>query len=200
LALNKIIKHKNILVISDDPYRYILFDKKFYSFAQINKEQTIIVDSISKSHSVPGWRLGWAAGPAEIIKAMNKLQGQICGNVCNLAQMAGIKALSLPKNTINPWIKEYNKRRNYLITELSKIKELSFIVPEGAFYFFINIYKITKNSVAFCEQLLKKEKLVLVPGKAFGLDGFVRWSFAFSMKDLKEAIKRLNNFINKYGR
>lgn len=200
LALNKLIFHKNIFIISDDPYRYILFKKKFYSFASINKDQAIIVDSISKSHSVPGWRLGWVAGPLEIISALAKLQGQISGNVCNLAQIAGIKALSLPKNLINPWVKEYNKRRNFLKTELSKIPELSYIAPEGAFYFFINITKISKNSVNFCEQLLKKEKLVLVPGKAFGLDGYVRLSFANSMKDLIEAIKRLNKYINNYGK
>lgn len=200
LALNKLIFHKNIFIISDDPYRYILFKKKFYSFASINKDQAIIVDSISKSHSVPGWRLGWVAGPLEIISALAKLQGQISGNVCNLAQIAGIKALSLPKNIINPWVKEYNKRRNFLKIELSKIPELSYIAPEGAFYFFINITKISNNSVNFCEQLLKKEKLVLVPGKAFGLDGYVRLSFANSMKDLIEAIKRLNKYINNYGK
>lgn len=199
LTLNKIIKNKNILVISDDPYRYILFNKKFYSFASINKKQAIIVDSISKSHSVPGWRLGWVAGPLEIINALAKLQGQISGNVCNLAQIAGIKALSMQKNKINPWLKEYKQRRQYLIREFSQMKNISCTEPEGAFYFFINISKITKNSINFCEQLLKNEKLALVPGKAFGLDGYVRLSFANSIKDLKEAIKRLNKFINNYG-
>lgn len=195
IALNKIIKNKNIFIISDDPYRYILFDKKFFSIASINKKQTIIIDSISKSHGVPGWRLGWAAGPKDIVSAMAKLQGQISGNVCNLMQLAGIKALSLPKNKINPWLVEYKKRRMFLIKELSQIKEISCIAPQGSFYFFINISKIEKNSVKFCEQLLKKEQLALVPGRAFGLDGYARLSFAFSMKDLKKAVKKLNNYI-----
>ncbi|MFH0819384.1 MAG: pyridoxal phosphate-dependent aminotransferase [Patescibacteria group bacterium] len=196
--LNKIIKNKNIFVISDDPYRYILFSKEFYSFAQVNKTKTIIVDSVSKSHALAGWRVGWMAADKEIISAMVNLQSQCSGNVCNLAQIATIRALNLDKKKFNPWLDEYKERKDYLVEELNKIKNISFIEPQGAFYFFINISKIEKNSVKFCEQLLKQEKLVLVPGKAFGLDGYIRLSFAFPLGDLKLAVKKLNKFIKNY--
>lgn len=198
-ALNQVIKNKNIYVISDDIYRTILYeDAKFTSFAQINKQQTLLVDGVSKSCALTGWRVGWCAGNKDVIEAMTCLQSHASGNVCNIAQFGAQAAIILSVDKFKKFKKQLGKRRKYLIHELNKIPEISFFEPEGAFYFFINIKNLEPDSIKFCEKLLKKEKLAVVPGIFFGLDGYIRLSFSNSLPHIKEGTQRFRHFIANY--
>ncbi|MFH1536737.1 MAG: pyridoxal phosphate-dependent aminotransferase [Patescibacteria group bacterium] len=196
-ALAKTVKSKNIYVISDEIYEKMIYEKKHISIAKFLKNQTLIVNGFSKSHAITGWRIGYTAGPQDIISAMTNLQSHASGNVSNLSQIAGIIALKTKNRAPGIFLEQLKKRREILINYFSKIKGAKIAEPEGAFYIFFKIPKLTNNSDKFCQNLLKHGKVAMVPGHCFGKEGYVRLSYANSTKNIIRALKRIDKFINK---
>ncbi len=205
IKIAKLAVEKNIFVISDEIYEKITFGKKHHSIASLGqkiKELTVTINGFSKSYAMTGWRIGYAAGPKEIIAAMISLQSQTTSNTSSIAQKAALAALVGSQEPVESMRLEFEKRCGYVIQELSKIKNVSFVRPDGAFYFFVGIKQLLgrrfKNSEEWCQKLLEEERVAVAPGEAFMYPGYFRLSFTTSMRHLKEGVKRISNFIKKY--
>ncbi len=206
IALSKIlIKYKNLYILSDDIYEHITYDGfKFFTIAQIEKlkSRTLTMNGVSKSYSMTGWRIGYAAGPKEIIKAMAKIQSQSTSNPTSISQAAAVEALNGTQDFISERSNSFKERRNFVVDSLNNIKGLSCLSPEGAFYVFPNCKKLLnkktklKTDKDFVERLLEKAEVAVVQGSAFGLDGYFRISYATSMENLKKAMKRIKSFCD----
>jgi aspartate aminotransferase len=143
-----------------------------------------------------GWRIGYAAGPTEIIKAMVNIQSQTTSNTSSISQAGALAALSGTQEPLSMMKQEFEKRRDFVIQELNKIKRLEFVEPEGAFYVFVKTP--ISYSEKWCGELLKKEYVAVVPGEAFCYPGYFRMSYASSQDNLKEGIKRISKFLNNH--
>ncbi len=206
IALSKIlIKYKNLYILSDDIYEHITYDGfKFFTIAQIEKlkSRTLTMNGVSKSYSMTGWRIGYAAGPKEIIKAMAKIQSQSTSNPTSISQAAAVEALNGTQDFILERSNSFKERRNFVVDNLNNIKGISCLSPEGAFYVFPNCKKLLnkktklKTDKDFVEKLLEKAEVAVVQGSAFGLDGYFRISYATSMENLKKAMKRIKTFCD----
>ena len=206
IALSRIlIKYKNLYILSDDIYEHITYDGfKFFTIAQIEKlkSRTLTMNGVSKSYSMTGWRIGYAAGPKEIIKAMAKIQSQSTSNPTSISQAAAVEALNGTQDFILERSNSFKERRNFVVNSLNNIKGISCISPEGAFYVFPNCKKLLnkktklKTDKDFVEKLLEKAEVAVVQGSAFGLDGYFRISYATSMENLKKAMQRIKNFCD----
>ena len=206
IALSKIlIKYKNLYILSDDIYEHITYDGfKFFTIAQIEKlkSRTLTMNGVSKSYSMTGWRIGYAAGPKEIIKAMAKIQSQSTSNPTSISQAAAVEALNGTQDFILERSNSFKERRNFVVDSLNKIKGISCLSPEGAFYVFPNCKKLLNNKTKlktdkdFVEKLLEKAEVAVVQGSAFGLEGYFRISYATSMDNLKKAMERIKSFCN----
>ena len=198
-AIAKICLKNNLWIISDEVYGKIIFDQqKHISIASLNKKvfaKTLVVDAVSKTYSMTGWRLGWLAGPEKIIAACSALQSHTTSNPCSITQKAALEALTGPQNSVQKMVKEFDKRRKVLFTGLNKIRKIRVNLPQGAFYVFADIHETGMKSEEFCQKLLEKEKVALVPGTAFGQESFVRISYANSMNNIKEGLKRIKKFL-----
>ena len=204
IALSKIlIKYKNLYILSDDIYEHITYDGfKFFTIAQIEKlkSRTLTMNGVSKSYSMTGWRIGYAAGPKEIIKAMAKIQSQSTSNPTSISQAAAVEALNGTQDFISERSNSFKERRNFVVDSLNNIKGISCLSPEGAFYVFPNCKKLLnkktklKTDKEFVEKLLEKAEVAVVQGSAFGLDGYFRISYATSMDNLKKAMDRIKAF------
>ena len=206
IALSKIlIKYKNLYILSDDIYEHITYDGfKFFTIAQIEKlkSRTLTMNGVSKSYSMTGWRIGYAAGPKEIIKAMAKIQSQSTSNPTSISQAAAVEALNGAQDFISERSNSFKERRNFVVDSLNNIKGISCLSPEGAFYVFPNCKKLLnkktklKTDKDFVEKLLEKAEVAVVQGSAFGLDGYFRISYATSMENLKKAMQRIKTFCD----
>ena len=206
IALSKIlIKYKNLYILSDDIYEHITYDGfKFFTIAQIEKlkSRTLTMNGVSKSYSMTGWRIGYAAGPKEIIKAMAKIQSQSTSNPTSISQAAAVEALNGTQDFISLRSNSFKERRNFVVESLNNIKGISCLSPEGAFYVFPNCKKLLnkktklKTDKDFVEKLLEKAEVAVVQGSAFGLDGYFRISYATSMENLKKAMQRIKTFCD----
>ena len=206
IALSKIlIKYKNLYILSDDIYEHITYDSfKFFTIAQIEKlkSRTLTMNGVSKSYSMTGWRIGYAAGPKEIIKAMAKIQSQSTSNPTSISQAAAVEALNGTQDFILERSNSFKERRNFVVDSLNNIKGISCLSPEGAFYVFPNCKKLLNNKTKlktdkdFVEKLLEKAEVAVVQGSAFGLEGYFRISYATSMDNLKKAMERIKSFCN----
>ena len=206
IALSKILmKYKNLYILSDDIYEHITYDGfKFFTIAQIEKlkSRTLTMNGVSKSYSMTGWRIGYAAGPKEIIKAMAKIQSQSTSNPTSISQAAAVEALNGTQDFISERSNSFKERRNFVVDSLNNIKGISCLSPEGAFYVFPNCKKLLnkktklKTDKDFVEKLLEKAEVAVVQGSAFGLDGYFRISYATSMENLKKAMKRIKSFCD----
>lgn len=204
IELKKIAKlavRHNMWVIADEIYEKIVYGNSTTSIASFNKqikEQTITINGVSKAYAMTGWRIGYAAGPEGVIKAMTTLQGQLTSNASSIAQMAAIAALLGNQKPVEQMRKTFEKRRTLVSNGLIK-SGLSFTKPEGAFYVFVSVEKLLgkdiQTSEVFCSRLLKEEHVAVVPGEAFLYPGYFRLSFAASKEDLVEAMKRIKRFI-----
>jgi len=194
------LKH-NIIIISDEIYEKLIYDnEKHISIASLSKEvkdMTIVINGVSKAYAMTGWRLGYAAGPKDIIKSAGKIQGHTTSSVNSMAQKATVVALKEGDASIEIMRLEFEKRRNFLIERLNKIRNVKCNVPKGAFYampdvsFYLrNNKKGIKNSTELCEYLLKEYHIAIVSGTAFGADDYVRFSYANSMENLKQGMDR----------
>jgi aspartate aminotransferase len=204
-ALRPIFEKNDIVVVSDDIYRRLVYrDFKFTQIATLSPkmaELTVIVDGLSKAYSMTGWRLGYTCGPKGLIDAMNTLQGQSTSNVTSIAQAAAIAALEGTQQPVEDMRVEFDKRRQRIVALLRAIPGVTCYDPEGAFYAFPNVAayvgkstkdgKVIKDDVALCEHLLDVGKVAVVPGSGFGAPGYVRLSYATSMKNIEEGVKRI---------
>lgn len=196
-----ICREKNIFIISDEIYEPLIYEKKHVSIAELGekiKEQTIIVNGVSKAYSMTGWRIGYCAGDKTIIRAAALLQDHMTSNPNSIAQKAAVEALNGPQEMVTTMRDAYKKRRDYIVRRLSKIG-LNVSVPDGAFYVFVNVStlfnKTIRTSSEFCSQLLEKKHVAAVPGSAFGDDSFIRLSYATSDKNIENGLDRLEGFV-----
>lgn len=199
---------KKILIISDDIYEKLVYDGfEFVSIASLGKEVrdiTIVVNGVSKAYAMTGWRIGYAAGAKEIITAMTNIQSQSTSNPTSIAMKASTEALAGPQDAVDSMVKEFDKRRVYMVERLNKIKGITCLRPNGAFYAFPNITgllgrsfngKILKTSSDVAAFLLDEVKVALVPGSAFGAEGYLRLSYATSQEKIKEGIDRIEKAL-----
>jgi len=195
-------RHQHVNVISDDIYEHIRWeDDDFVNIAMACpnlKDRTIILNGVSKAYAMTGWRIGYAAGPEDIIKAMKKIQGQSTSNPSSISQAAALEAISGDQSFINMMVEAFERRHNFLVDSLNAIDGIECPQSHGAFYSFPRVQGLIdrlklKDDVEFSTYCLDKISLALVPGSAFGAPGYVRLSFATSMDNLKLAIERLSN-------
>ena len=195
---NVIIKH-DLLVISDEIYSELTYSGNHYSIGALSnmRERTLTINGFSKTFSMTGWRLGYVMGPKEIMDQVKKIHQFVIMSAPTISQYAGIEALRNGDTDVEKMKKEYDKRRKYLLKEFERLG-LPCFEPRGAFYIFPYIGKYGMSSEDFATDLLNKEHVVVVPGTAFGDsgEGFVRISYAYSLSSLKEAIKRIEEYLS----
>ena len=198
-----LLKNKKIYILSDDIYEHITYeDFEFFTIAQINalKNRTLTMNGVSKSYSMTGWRIGYGAGPKDIIKAMAKIQSQSTTNPSSISQAAAVEALNGTQDFIKIRSNSFKERRDFVIKSINNIKGLSCLKPNGAFYIFPNCKNLLgkktklKTDKEFVEKLLEKAEVAVVQGSAFGLEGYFRISYATSMDNLKKAMDRIKSF------
>lgn len=196
-----VVKDKNIIILSDEIYGELSYDKKHVSIAEFEevKDKTLIINGFSKAYAMTGWRLGYACGNKVLIDAMKKIHQYAIMCSQTTAQYAAIEALKHGDDSVREMASEYNRRRRVLVNGFRKMG-LECFEPLGALYVFPCIKSTGMTSDEFCEKLLMEERVLAVPGNAFGEcgEGFIRACYAASMDDLIEAIKRIDKFINKY--
>lgn len=194
--------------MSDDIYNKLYFEgplaPQILQVAPELKERVVIINGASKTYSMTGWRIGWAVGPQAIIKAMSNYQSQSTGCANSIAQRATFKALIEGERDVQEVQRKLLERKNFAVTEVKKVKDVSVFDPQGAFYLWINISKClgktfkgqaVPTSKEFCSLLLEDQKVITVPGAEFGMDGYLRLSFAIEAKRMTEAFARMNAFI-----
>ncbi|MDB9420694.1 pyridoxal phosphate-dependent aminotransferase [Microcystis aeruginosa CS-563/04] len=198
-ALAKIVVKKDILVVSDEIYEKILYDgaihRSIASFGPEIFQRSIISNGFAKAFSMTGWRVGYIAGPVEIVKAMTKIQSHSTSNVCTFAQYGAIAALASPQDCIEEMVKAFSERRQYILERVRAIPGLDCPTPNGAFYVFIDISQTGLKSRDFCQKLLETQKVAAIPGIAFGADDCIRLSYATDLKTIEKGFDRLDKFI-----
>ena len=204
IDLSKVLlKNKKIFILSDDIYEHVKFDNfKFFTIAQINKlkDRTLTMNGVSKAYAMTGWRIGYAAGPKDIISAIRKIQSQSTSNPSSISQAAAVEALNGTQSFIKKRAKSFSDRRKFVVNYLNSIDGISCLMPKGAFYVFPSCKKLIskktkiKNDTEFVKKLLEKQNVAVVQGSAFGLHGYFRISYATSMKKLKFAMSRIKTF------
>ncbi|MFM6322822.1 MAG: pyridoxal phosphate-dependent aminotransferase [Microcystis panniformis] len=199
-ALAKIVVEKDILVVSDEIYEKILYDgaihRSIASFGPEIFQRSIISNGFAKAFSMTGWRVGYIAGPVEIVKAMTKIQSHSTSNVCTFAQYGAIAALASPQDCIEEMVKAFSDRRQYILERVRSLPGLNCPTPNGAFYVFIDISQTGLKSRDFCQKLLETQKVAAIPGIAFGADDCIRLSYATDLKTIEKGFDRLDQFIS----
>jgi len=206
----EIAVQNNLFVVSDEIYERIIYDdNKHISIASFNseiKDLTILINGMSKSYAMTGWRLGYAAGNEKLIKAMSSVQGHAVSHPSSITQYAAAAALNGPQDDLKNMVQEFSKRRNYMYGRINAMKGLSCIKPEGAFYVYVDISSYLGRNLCgikldscldFAQVMLEKGHVAVVPGAAFGTEGFVRISYATSMEIIKNGLDAFESFIYK---
>ncbi len=209
--ISKIIIQSGIYCISDEIYEKIVYDTKHTSIACLGKEikeRTLVVNGLSKAYAMTGWRIGWTAGPKQIIQAMSNLQDHSTSNPVSISQKAAVEALTGYQGDLSKMVMEFKKRRDYIISRINSINGLSAVMPQGAFYCWVNISDILgqkfngraiENSLQMADLLLSYAHIAVVPGCVFGDDNYLRFSYATSMENIIEGLNRLEKFIRGIG-
>ena len=200
-------KHKQIHILSDDIYEHITYENfKFFTIAQVKEleDRILTMNGVSKAYAMTGWRIGYGAGPKELIKAMAKIQSQSTTNPSSISQAAAVEALNGKQDFIVERSKSFQQRRDFVLKELKSIKGISCLKPKGAFYVFPSCSnllqkedlngRLLKTDNDFVESLLENQGIAVVQGSAFGLSGFFRISYATSMDNLKKAMRKMKIF------
>ncbi|MEJ2183335.1 MAG: pyridoxal phosphate-dependent aminotransferase [Nitrospirota bacterium] len=201
----RVVARHDVMVISDEIYEKLLYDgAEHVSLASLGgeaREKTIVVNGVSKSYAMTGWRIGYAAGPAPVIKAMTNIQSQSTSNPASIAQWAALEALTGPQDSVEEMRREFDARRRYLVQALNAVRGITCLSPGGAFYVFPNTSALyggrVKGSLELAAYLLEEAGVALVPGEAFGDDNFVRISYATAMEDIKRAVQRIGAAVAK---
>ena len=194
------VKH-NIFVISDEIYENLIYDGlKHVSIASFNKkiyDLTFVVNGVSKSYAMTGWRIGYLAGREDIVKAIANFQSHSTSNPASISQAAALAALTVEDPAPAEMVKEFEKRRNILIKGLSEIKALKCDKPQGAFYCFVDVSKTGMNPMTFSKKLLDEEYIATIPGEPFGSISHVRFSFATGTADIEKGLERLKRWVKQ---
>lgn len=203
---NVAVKH-GIYVISDEIYEHLLYEGEHISIASLGEEikaQTIIVNGVSKTYAMTGWRIGYTASDAKLAKAMGNLQSHASSNPNSIAQAAAVEALNGPQDSVVSMKAEFAKRRDYMVSRINSMDGVSCIAPHGAFYVFMSIEKLVGKTLhgkeitganAFAQVLLEEAKVAVVPSEGFGIQNYVRWSYATSMETIQKGLDRLEAFL-----
>lgn len=196
-----LLKHPDIIVATDDMYELILFNnKEFSNILNATPElydRCVVLNGVSKAYAMTGWRIGYAAGPAELIKGMKKIQGQSTSNPTSISQYAAVEALNGDQECIKPMIEAFKERHDFVVKSLNEIDGVDCLESDGTFYSFPNVEGLIErvdgvsNDTELAEHLLDKTGVALVPGSAFGLPGHIRLSFATSMENLEKSVERI---------
>ena len=203
-----LVKNKKVNILSDDIYEHVRYDNfSFFTIAQIPKlkDRTLTMNGVSKSYAMTGWRIGYAAGPKDIIKAIGKIQSQSTSNPSSISQAAAVEALNGNQDFIQQRADKFKERRDFVVNSLNDIKGINCLTPDGAFYVFpsckglLNKKTKLKTDTEFVQKLLEKSNVAVVQGSAFGLDGYFRISYATSMENLKKAMDRIKSFCESYN-
>ncbi|WP_346895489.1 pyridoxal phosphate-dependent aminotransferase [Clostridium sp. UBA7503] len=201
-------KH-DIIIISDEIYEKLLYGESGHiSIASLSEDaynRTIVINGVSKAYAMTGWRIGYAAANEKITSLMSNIQSHTTSNPCSISQYASVEALNGDQSEVEKMKQEFKKRRDFMVNKINSINNLSCVKPEGAFYVMVNISKvlnkevdgkIIKDSLTFSDLLLEKEKVAVIPGIAFGVDDFIRLSYATSMENIEKGLNRIEDFVN----
>lgn len=198
-ALAEVIVDRDILVVADEIYEKIIYDgAQHVSIGSLGKEifdRTLISSGFAKAYSMTGWRIGYLAGPIELIKATSTIQGHSTSNVCTFAQYGAISALESSQESVEKMRQAFAQRRQVIFELLDAVPGISCIKPDGAFYMFVNISKTGMNSLEFCDAFLEQQQVAVIPGIAFGADDHIRLSYATDLGTIKKAVERLDKFV-----
>ncbi|MEG3922535.1 pyridoxal phosphate-dependent aminotransferase [Microcoleus sp. T3_A4] len=198
-ALAEVIVDRDILVVADEIYEKIIYDDaQHVSIGSLGKEifaRTLISSGFAKAYSMTGWRIGYLAGPIELIKATSTIQGHSTSNVCTFAQYGAIAALESSQESVETMRLAFAERRQVIFELLDAVPGISCIKPDGAFYMFVNISKTGMNSLEFCDAFLEQQQVAVIPGIAFGADDHIRLSYATDLGTIKKAVERLDKFV-----
>jgi aspartate aminotransferase len=209
-AIAYLAKKHNFYIISDEIYEALLYNgQKHISIASLSEDayrRTIVINGVSKSYAMTGWRIGYAAGPKDVITAMSNYQSHATSNPNSIAQYAAAAAIEGPKDATKAMVQAFHERRDYMIATIASIPGLSAKMPGGAFYVMLNIKDILgkrwqnkriDGSMAFTEALLEAENVAVVPGDAFEAEGYVRLSYATSMQNIEKGLARIAHFVSE---
>ncbi len=208
--LARVAVRRDLLVLSDEIYDKLIYEgSRFKSFATFGDDvaaRTIVVNGVSKSYAMTGWRIGWTLAPDSITAAMGKLQSQETSNPCSISQYAALAALNGPQECVGEMLAEFSKRRNYMVKRISQLPQVSMATPGGAFYAFFNVGRhfgkplgggrVVHDSTEFCDALLEVAHVALATGDAFGAPGYVRLSFATGLDQLAAGLDALAAFLS----
>jgi aspartate aminotransferase len=210
-AFAKIAVDKNFLVISDEIYEKLVYSEQkpvsIASFSPAIKERTIIINGVSKTYAMTGWRIGYAAARQEIVQAMANLQDHSTSNPVSFVQKAAVVAINGPQDEVEKMRLEFKKRRDYMVERVNGIKKMSCLMPEGAFYVFVNVSRLLrktiagaeiKDSLTLTEFLLNEAKVAVIPGSGFGNDNYIRLSYATSFENIRIGMDRIEAAVKKY--
>ncbi len=202
-----LIRYKKVHILSDDIYEHVKYDNfNFFTIAQISKlkDRTLTMNGVSKSYAMTGWRIGYAAGPKDIIKAIGKIQSQSTSNPSSISQAAAVEALNGTQDFIKERATSFQERRDFVVKALNEIDGIECLNPDGAFYVFPSCKGLMgkkdsngnelKTDTDFVQSLLENSGIAVVQGSAFGLEGFFRISYATSMENLKKALEKISSF------
>ena len=203
-------RENDLIIISDEIYEKLIYDdNKHISIASISEDaynRTVVINGLSKSYAMTGWRVGYSASSTKIAKLMSSIQSHVTSNINSISQYAAIEALTGSKESLYKMIEEFEYRRNYMVDRLNKINGISYIMPKGAFYIMVNIggyfgksvsNNVINSSLEFSKSLLDEEKVAVIPGIAFGLDEYIRLSYATSRQAIEEGLNRLEEYLRK---
>ncbi len=209
-ALTEVVRGEDVFVIADEIYGKLVYDDfEFWSIASLGediKKKTVVVNGVSKSYSMMGWRIGYALGPTAIIDGMAKIQSHSTSNPCSISQYASLEALTGPQHEVSRMVAEFQRRRNYCLRRLKSIPNISCFEPQGAFYLFPNFSSyynkeangaVIRNSYGMAYYLLREARVAIVPGDSFGNDACIRLSYATSMENLEKGMDRISEAMAK---
>jgi aspartate aminotransferase len=209
-ALAEVLLSKNILIIADDIYEKFVYDGTIFTcIASLGKEiqdHTVVVNGVSKTYSMTGWRIGYAAGPAEIMAAMDKIQTQNVSNPVSFCQKAAVEALLGPQDSVRKMITEFDRRRKYIVARLNAMPGITCSLPRGAFYVFPNVKGLfgkkwgtreISNSSDVTDFILEEAQVAVVAGAAFGNDHYIRFSYATSTSNIEKGMDRIEEALKK---
>ncbi len=204
-------KEHDLIIIADEIYEKLIYDgKEHISIASLSEDaykRTIVINGLSKAFAMTGWRIGYLAADKKIAKLMSSIQSHMTSGTNSITQYAAVAALEGDMTEMRNMVKEFDKRRNYMLERIEGMEDITCISPSGAFYVMLNIGQYlgkaisgikVANSVEFADKLLDEEKVAVVPGAGFGLDSYVRLSYATSMEEIKKGLDRIENFLKKF--
>ena len=207
IKIAEFAKVNDLIIISDEIYEKLIYgDTGHISIASLSEDayaRTIVINGVSKAYAMTGWRIGYTAASKEIVALMTNIQSHTTSNPNSIAQYASVEALNGQQDDIQKMVEQFKLRRDYMVERINSIKNLSCIKPEGAFYVMVNISEVLNKSIdgtvitdslIFSELLLNKEKVAVIPGIAFGVDNFIRLSYATSMENIKNGLDRIARF------